>query len=407
MKKVNKINSENCIETSSECVVLSIPFPYLGLCKGDTLTQFEVEIVEKLKAITGDDLATFDISALLEICSSKAPFEVNLLSILTLLRDNQICLRDYIKILESKISEITGISKTNVNLKCFAEFDSLGNSLGISREGLDQLIINELCTNKTAITSLTSNYITLKNQVDNININPIVQEPLFATCVDAAVKATSEQVKSIAQDYCLEKNAVGNVADISTTLSKIPATDNARYGLIPGWNVSPDSMADAVANLLLKISNLESSIIDIQTNCCAPTCDKIKIDFSMILDTGNDYIIRFRPTDGTIIPPDFVDAGSTVYFKDAFGVRYPSTGTLPIIVTSPLESGIYDLSSLTTSSPITVYVNAKVSNGSLQCDKCLSKTIDLQNNSCPVCVLQTSGTGTITVVYEIPDVIIS
>ena len=403
MKKIKNITSDNCLETSSECVTLAVPLPYLGLCKGDTLTQFTVEVVTKLEKIAGEDISGFDIDALLDICNQKAPLETTIISILTLVKDNQVCLKDFILQLEERLNALSTSSKVNANLKCYADFDNIGNPLSITRDQLDQIVINELCDHSIKITSLQGDIVTIKNDIANIDVNPVVLEPQFSTCVDAGTKSTSLQVQSIAALLCDEITAIGDDTDISNALNKTPSTDTSRYGSITGWITVPSNWADNYNNLLLKVTNLETRLIDIETNCCAPTCDKITIGFSMILDSGNDYIVRFRPTDGTIIPTGFTDAGSTVYFKDASGTRYPLSGTLPIDVTEQ-ESDPYDLSSLITGSPITVYISAKVTNGSLQCDKCVSNTIDLSNDSCPVCVITTTGTGTVTVVYSIPDI---
>lgn len=407
MKKIKNITSDNCLETSSECVTLAVPLPYLGLCKGDSLTQFTVEVITKLEKIAGEDISGFDIDALLDICNAKAPLETTIISILTLVKDNQVCLKDFILQLEERLNALSTSSKVNANLKCYADFDNIGNPLSITRDQLDQIVINELCDHSIKITSLQGDIVTIKNDIANIDVNPIVLEPQFTTCVDGAVKSTSLQVQSIATVLCDEITAIGDDTDISNALSRTPSTDLARYGSLPSplntWIPVPTNWAENYSNLLIKVASLENDLRDVLANCCAPTCDKILIGFSMILDSGNDYIIRFRPTDGTIIPTGFTDAGSTVYFKDASGTRYPLIGTLPIDVTEE-ESDTYDLSSLITGSPITVYISAKVTNGSLQCDKCVSNTIDLSNDSCPVCVITTTGTGTVTVIYEIPNI---
>jgi hypothetical protein len=408
MKKIKNITSDNCLETSSECVTLAVPLPYLGLCKGDSLTQFTIEIVKKLEEIAGEDISGFDLDALLNICNLKAPLETTIISILTLVKDNQVCLKDFLVQLEERLNALSTSTKVNANLKCYADFDNIGNPLSITRDQLDQLVINELCDHSIKITSIQGDIVTIKNDIANIDVNPVVLEPEFATCVDAGTKSTSLQVQSIASDYCIQKTAIGDDTDISNALNRTPSTDLARYGALPSplntWIPVPTNWAENYNNLLIKVAKLEIDLRDIQENCCAPTCDKILIGYSILLDTGNDYIIRFRASDGNVIPTGFTDAGSTVYFKDVDGIRYPISGTLPIDVTEE-ESDPYDLSSLNTASPITVYVNAKVTNGSLQCDKCTSMTFNLVNDSCPVCQITTSGTGTVTVVYEIPDTI--
>ena len=94
MKKVKSCETENCIPTPSSCIQWNGgDIDFLGICNGDWLNNILWEIITKLQEVAGEDLSGFDIDSILDLCSQKAPQEVNLLSILNVLRKNQICMK--------------------------------------------------------------------------------------------------------------------------------------------------------------------------------------------------------------------------------------------------------------------------------------------------------------------------
>ena len=412
MKSINK-KAPNCINTPAECTQWnSGNIEYLGVCNGDYLPEIIWEIVNKLKAIAGEDLSSFDIDGLLDICNAKAPLEINLLSILTLLRDNEICLKEYIDVLDQKIQEITGSTQLILNLKCLADDEY---NLGISQEDLNQLVVNEICAQKERIVSLEGQMVTVKNDINILNNKPApaAVEPTFTTCVDSATKSTSNQVKSIATEYCdYKNNFIGIKSDVSLALSHSPKVwtdaafinlltttkDSTGTPLINYWDANAKTLAESHNNLLVAYALLQIQTANILATCCAPNCDAIKIGFSIIPgDNPNDFVVRFRNTDGTVIPSGYTDAGSTITFTDINGVTY---GPLPINVTEE-ESDSYNLSGMTLTKPVFVTINSKVSNGSLYCEKCVGKSINLNDAACPVCEVTASGTGSVTIVYQV------
>ncbi len=83
MKKLNNCVVENCIPTPSSCVEWNGgDIEYLGICNGDSLNNIIWEIIAKLEDLAGEDISSFDIDTLLDICNKKAPLEINLISIL-------------------------------------------------------------------------------------------------------------------------------------------------------------------------------------------------------------------------------------------------------------------------------------------------------------------------------------
>ena len=130
MNRVKNCEVENCIPTPSSCVTWNGgDIEYLGICDGDSLNNITVEIVSKLQEIAGEDLSQFDIDSLTDICNQRAPNEITVLSVLNLIKANQICLKDFIDTLSEQLNSLLSNSGVSVNLKCYADFDNLGNSL--------------------------------------------------------------------------------------------------------------------------------------------------------------------------------------------------------------------------------------------------------------------------------------
>lgn len=394
MKKLENCVVENCIPTPSSCVQWNGgDIEYLGICNGDWLNNVVWEIIIKLQEITGDDLSNFDIDNLLTICNQKAPLEINILSILTLLRDNQICLKDYIDVLNDKINELTGSSTVNVNLKCYADFDNLGNSISITREQLDQLVIDQLCNHKGRIETLEGKVILLQTEIDNLDLNPVINELSFATCIDAGVKPTSTQVKITAQELCDLETANGDDAAIATALAKTPGDLNAEFGLITGWVLTPANWAQNYGNLLLEVQNIRTRVKFMETNCCAITCKDIELGFSAAFNEDMDGIIlKFTAGAGTDIPSGMTDLGSTGTITDQTG--YIESFSLTIANNAEIDVPI---SGLDLTGPLEININAKIGNESLTCEKCIGKI--LKGSPCAYCTI--TATDDVTIIYKI------
>lgn len=414
MKPINK-SAPNCINTPAECVKWnSGNIPFLGVCDGDYLPEIIWEIVNKLQAVAGEDLSTFDIEGLLDICNAKAPLEVTLISILTLLRDNEICLKDYIDVLNQKIVELSVDGNVTIDLNCLATSEY---NLGITQEQLNQLVVDAICLDRDNIIILQTKSAELSGRVTALEsaTPPAAIEPTFVTCVDPIVKTTSNQVKSIAIELCdYRDNHVGTKSDITTALSHSPkvwfdkdfinllttTTDSTGTPLINYWDSNAHTLAENHNNLLVAYTLLQIQMNNVLTTCCAPNCDAIKIGFSVIAgDNPNDFIIRFRPSDGTTIPTGFKDTGSTITFTDSNGVPY---GPVAIDVTEQ-ESASYNLNGLNLNKPVFITINSKLSNGSLYCEKCTGKSVNLNDAACPVCEVSSPSTNTapVTIVYQV------
>lgn len=413
MKKLNKCVVENCIPTPSSCVEWNGgDIEFLGICDGDSLNNLLWEVIGKLEEITGEDLSSFDIDSLLEICNQKAPQEITILSILNILKNNQVCLKGFIDNLSEQLSELLDTQSVNVNLKCYAEFDNLGNSLSITRDQLDQLVIDNLCNHKLRIETLEGKVINIQSQIDNLDLTPEVSELNISTCIDPVSKPTSSQVVSIANELCDLEGATGDSSDIASALAQTPGDLNSEFGLITGWILAPANWSENYNNMILEVENLRQRIIFMEENCCAASCEDIKLGFTAIFnEDGDGIIIKFTAGAGTIIPTGFVDDGSIITVTDIDGNT--SEGVIDIVenFNDNLEYEI-SVSGLNLTDTLDVDITAKIGNTAIHCEKCLHKTV--KSNNCGYCTITASGSdgSSAVIVYDdgsggVPSVIVT
>ncbi len=397
MKKLNKCVVENCIPTPSSCVEWNGgDIEFLGICDGDSLNTLLWEVINKLEEIAGEDLSSFDIDSLLDICNQNAPQEVTILSILNILKANQICLKDFIDNLSEQLATLLNTQAVNVNLSCYATFDNLGNSLSITRNTLDQLIIDNLCSHELRLDTVEGKVINLQSQIDNLDLTPEPSEMNVATCLDAVAKPTSTQLVTTTQELCDLEDATGNPADIASALAQTPGDLNAEFGAITGWIMAPANLAENYNNLLLEVENLRQRIITIEDTCCALTCDDVKVGFSVVFnEDGDSLILRFTAGAGTLIPAGFTDQGSSVTITDVDG----NTVEYNIVIANNAEEEIL-VAGLNLTQPLEVDVTAIIGTGSLTCEKCVHRTA--ASSACSFCTITATGEpgSSVVIVYE-------
>lgn len=367
MKKANKLR-DNCIISQTSCSDWSGgDIEYLGICQGDPLDNVILEIVGKLQDIAGEDLSSFDLDALLDICGKKEPKELTLLSILNIIKENHICLKDYITSLQEVVSELSLTQNVNVNMKCFADIDNLGNVLSITRDQLDQIVIDNLCSQKKRIETLEAISLNLQSQIDVINNDTNINEATIATCVDTNEKPVSSQVISIATRLCDLETIVNG---LSTTLSSLVTT----------------------------VNNIDARVTFMEENCCAATCDDIKLGFTALFnEDASGLIIRFTWGAGTKIPSGFVDKGSVGTITDRNGNTLDFNIDIVDNFTNSNETEVI-ISGLDLGAELEISITAKIGTDTFTCEKCLYKTARTSN--CGVCTVCTTGSGTISIVYS-------
>ena len=396
MKKLQNCVVENCIPTPSSCVEWNGgSIEYLGICDGESINVLLWEIITKLQEITGEDLSSFDIDSLVDICNQQAPTEVTILSILNIVKNNQICLKDFINTLSEQIAALTNSNSISINLKCYAEFDNLGNSLSITRDQLDQLVIDNLCNHKLRIENLEGEIISLQSQINNLDI-PDTTEPTISTCINPSVLPASTQIINTANELCDLEEALGNSGDISSALANTPADMNATFGLLPGYILNPTNLAENYNNLLIAFGAVWADVETIKNTCCALSCDDIELGFSAIYNEDLDgVIISFTYGAGTNIPSGFTDQGSYGTITDIDG----NSVDFNIVISNNSTEEIV-IAGLNTTAPLDISITAVLGTGSLTCQKCLSRRVAQAScKFCEICAEGESGSS-VVIVYE-------
>lgn len=371
MKTVNNCVVENCIPTPSGCVDWNGgDIEFLGIKNGDSLNNLIIEIVTKLQDIVSDDLSKFDIDSAIDVCNKKAPAEVNLIYILNLLKDNDLCLKEYILSLQETINSLSTENKVNVDLKCLSDFDNLGNQLSLTRDQLDQLVINNLCSQKERIEYLEGIAVTLQNQIDDIVNDDTIKENSITTCVDGNEKPVSSQVKSVATRLCSLETSFSSLVTLVNTLNST-------------------------------IVSLNSRVTTIENTCCAANCDDISLGFIATFNEDNTaLLISFTWGAGTSIPITFEDKGSVGTITDKDGVVQSFSIDIVENFNEGIETEIPLSGALNLTGELEISMTAKIGTDNLNCQKCISGKV--RTNPCSVCTVCVNGTegSTVTIVYE-------
>ena len=394
MKKTKNCIVADCIPTPSSCILWDGgDIEALGICNGTPLNNVIIEIIDKLEELAGEDISNFDIDALIHICEgTKQPLEVNLRNILTLLRDNQICLKDYIDTLSEQISQLGNSEDVDVNLKCFLTSDNLGNTLNVTRSQLDQLVINELCSHRDRLSNLEDRVLDLE-QADSPSTGPL-GEINFPTCLNNISKPTSAQVIKTAEEVCTLRDATGTADDIAVALSRTPEAFLTEFGLLPNWKLNPSNLAENYNNALIVIGQLLARVKHIEDTCCASTCDDVKLGFVALMNEDNTgMLIRFTNGAGTNIPTGFTDKG----FKGTVTDKNGDTIDFNIQIANNSETEVI-LTGLDLTTDLDINITAILGTDGLICQKCVSRKIKLSSSNC--CVITNTSSEPITIVYQ-------
>jgi hypothetical protein len=421
MKKLNNCVVDNCIPTLSSCVEWNGgDLPFLGICNGDSLNNLVIEIVTKLKELAGEDISGFDIDELLDICNQKRPVEVTLVSILTLIKQNQVCLKDFINVLNDRLNELLAEKGITVNLKCYAEFDNLGNSLSITRQQLDQLIIDNLCAYKLKIEFIEGKIIDLQSQINVINSRLDTQDNPFKICLNSKEKTSQENITDVANLLCDYKNAIGEPSDLNGAVSVIDVAKwteldpdlvaNINVKFDNQWSLTTDDLSESYNNALLIIANLLGRVKYIETTCCRADCDDIVIDFDAKYIDCETVLLFFGQK--SFLPDGFKDykpIGTKWELVDGLGNKavkyiklYDEVFSQPDILVDGYEldlssSPIDTKTGFTMSSDVALY-NEKT--GQL-CIKCISIIVPgCPVGCCEICFESDNPNGELTITYE-------
>lgn len=386
----NPIGSSNANVSSNQVKWDGPDIPCIELCNGDTISSVMYKIAEHICTIeTGLDLSDLTFECLLD-CASNCPKDYSLKAIIQVLLDNDCKLKELIDSLSNQIS--SGNIPINVpNLKCLVPYL---NALFVTEttftlNDLLQSFVNILCDQETKITDLIDRIQALEVLVlslQNIAITGSYSEPSFTTCVNSTVELHSVITPLIADYACAIRTDMGSAIDIANSIAQQCLTEYSTNSNIVS---NPTNLAQDNLNKWIIICDLLSRIKFMEDNCCAPTCDDIKVAFSSTLDTINSQLIlTFSNSAGNFIPLGFTDCGSTITFTDSFNnsVQFPITITNGLTWTSPTLG-------LDFTNPIDVIINTCFQHqiNELKCIDAFSQTIPAQDIECKICKLCASG----------------
>lgn len=370
--------------------------PCLGLCKGDTVSDIVVKLATKICELAEPyDLSTLTLECALEIFSSTEPLNRTITSVLQLMINNQCGLKDLIDNLQS---QLTGLTQDNfiVDLKCLAEVDGYGNPLPYTEETVIQGLINEICSMKNVTSFLAGQYTEMQNQIDNLNMEPLIDEKDISTCINTSVLPTSTQVKHTANALCDYISNVGDEAQIAVALSKIPSNWNAQFQAEPGWIINPTSFMEQMNNVFIALSSSLSRIEEIENNCCKPSCELVKLGFSL-QEADGEVIIRFRDLDGTYIPSGWVHESNVMTITDPETNQTTSFSVGTIV--QGFQTAPISLSGFTLGNDLIFTLQVTFKNGTTLCSKMSNEKWRYIADSC--CVITNVGNVNGTITYQI------
>lgn len=403
--------NNDCAPISSNCVTwLGEDIPCLGIKHGDSISTLVAIIANKVCEISvPQDLSKLSLEGLLSICNQVEPVSLTLVSVLQLMIDNNVCLKDLIDAINERLNNLEGNSSLTLILNCLGTEDEFGNPVEIDENTLLQLLIDNICQLKSDIADINIKIVDLQTQINNIVITPEIIEPNITTCLDPISAPTSEHIETVATEICSIRTDVGTTANVQNALAKQVSDLDAKYITNPDWILSTqvNNLSKLINNLLVLALDHEERITNIENNCCALTCDHVTIGFSVAPnEMYNGLVLNFGNIHGTFIPSGFTDCGSKVTIIDADG-----TIVGPVLIqirNDDLEDGPYEVeinvSALRLNADLTVNVESKFCNGSLVCVKCNSKKFSFFNSGCPACaLLNDNETGDIVITYTLPD----
>lgn len=401
MKSKNNIRSGCVNSNSTDCTLWSGPdIPCIGIEAGMNVTEVEKAIACKVCDLADSlDVSELDLTCLIEQTTTD-PDNRDVKLILQLLLDNQCSLKELIDAIDQ---DGGGSVELNLNLKCLKKFDEFENEIPQDLNQTLQSIVNQVCASKDDITALQAQADDLQDQIDNLPPPPDpFEEPVISTCVTVA-KPVSESVILLSSDYCAHKNAVGTTAQIQASLAKQCENLNSELGAETGWNLAPQNLAQTISNMWITICNLRNRIRAMETTCCAPSCDKIKLGFTADFDLDNAEVsLNFISGAGTLIPSGFEDCGSvlTITDKNGISLEYQSLDISQGSTIGPLSLSGLAAGTLNFNIKSKFCLIDTDDSVILTCQDCINKDLDYAGGAC--CSIRNIGSAPVTIIYTVP-----
>lgn len=369
----------------------------LDLCTGDSVTSVVYKLAQKVCDLVEnfEDLSTLDLECVIDLCSD-CPEDYSLKTILQLLLDNDCKIQELITSIENQIkNQSNGGLVLSLNLKCIEE-----ELTKICRDITDytindllQALINIICDHDAFIIETSSKILALEQLICSLQdavVAGTYEEPeLTFNCSsdpdDGFTAQHSEFTEFLSDKVCSLQELVGTESDVTDALSQAcldiyPLSDTIQF---------PQNLAQDEKNKWLLLCALAEKVKNLETGCCAPSCDDIKIGFSALYDEGtNEFTFVFNNGTGTTIPSGFLDCGSTLTMSDQHGNTISGVAIDPPYGITNNTTFTTSAGSLFVTDPITVKINTCFSHtNGLECVDCFTQTVPVQDLGCKVCKL--------------------
>jgi hypothetical protein len=373
--------SPGCSVISSNCVVWQGPdIPCINLCTGDSIT----EIIQKLAtelcelSLPNVDITSVDFKCLIEGAGTDPTV---LADALQLIIDKHCELKDI-------VDAITPGSDPVVALPACLQ------SAGITSQPVSQYVLtvaNKVCQNVTAITALQNDLADLEERVTDLEsaialINPNITLPTVNTsCLGGSTTAQLNiGLQTTITALCDLKTVLGTNAELISAISaqcvglaaapSLSGTGNMSD--LPGWVLSPDSVADTIKNLWITICDLRGLVSDLETQV-QPKCKDVDLDFEVAFssDRSSATLQLFKYSD---IPSTFINKPtSNVKFSDGT-TTYTDTIDVVAMANMSGQNITYSMSvmGLDVRKTITVTVESNLTTPDGDCDKLKTKTYE-------------------------------
>lgn len=383
----------DCVTWEGEDIVC------LGIEHGEIITESIKKIAEEICALKEQlDLSDLDLKCLFDLCISCPEPEKTLHTVLELII-NKICS------LEEAINNISTSTTSGVDpilklASCFQYTDADGDLVTeLPHSNYTKRIAQKVCEILLDVSSIQDDIVNIQNDINSIQIQINGLETnipdVTSDCLFTGTKSIEDAWDLLDQAFCQERTAVGLPTDINLALSRLCSDLNTEFSATPGWVLNPSNLAQGVNNLIIAFCAMREDVSALQ-DCCAATCDDVTIGFLIVMnDSRTEATIKFTSGAGTFLPTGFVDEGSTMEVTDQSG----NTLDFNVIIANNGEE-IIDLTGLNVNDDFTFNLTAKIANGSIHCQKCVSKKSLFANlcDFCEICV--TGSTGTVTIIYE-------
>jgi len=378
--------------------------PCINLCTGDSVSDVVAKLATELCTLLDQtSLTNLDLSCL-NLASQDVPTDFSELQ--QLIIDELCALRGRCTALEDDGGGPGSSSTVTATLPGCLQ-PTINNDL-ITVLPIDEYaelvaakvctLISDITTIKSTLTSHNVRITTLENAATSTTsipkVTPVCVLPPVLTDID-------EVVEALEQEFCDLTTVTGSsTALLSATTYQCQSlnTDNKLFGsgtmsTLEGWNTTPTTVAQSLTNLWLTICDIRAAVKNIQTTCCATTCDSILFTFAGVYNTG----ILTLNFNGTSAPAGFSEchpSGALVTVSDGTGTVYSTrvqvldaltgTGTVQINLTSAGLNVYMDY---------IVTVAFCVTDGTVTCEKASTVTV---TNPAGACALPTGVTATIS-----------